>query len=132
MNQTGFYMIDVLKMFHESWLTNAHWPSWDVSTNLEYANIHIIFSIHPFTSHYNTAHILWILALSSSPGTLLIWLVWHNTNLDTFNPTLLKYVGLHFWLFQKCLNLEAIIEDIWWNNYCVEWQTSAHPAQITF
>ena len=93
MNQTGFYMIDVLKMFHESWLTKSPWPSWDVTTNLEYANIHIIFLIHPFTSHYNTAHILWILALSSSPGTLLIWLVWHNTNLDTFNPTLLKYVG---------------------------------------
>ena len=24
------------------------------------------------------------------------------------------------------------VEDIWWNNYCVEWKMSTHPTQITF
>ena len=25
----------------------------------------------------------------------------------------------------------VVLEDIWWNNYCVDRQTSTHPTQIT-
>ena len=48
----------------------------------------------------------------------LIWTyLYHGFDWDTFG-------SLYFAM--------AKIEDIWWNNYCVEWQTSAHPTQITF
>ena len=28
-------------------------------------------------------------------------------------------------------NPHSLLEDIWWNNYCVDRQTSTHPTQIT-